>query len=67
MELQEIEVVIAPDGTVRVEVHGVNGPACLEVTKDLEAALGGQIITREMTSDALAVEAQADEHLRRRT
>ena len=67
MELQEIEVVIDPDGKVRVEVHGVNGPACLEVTKDLEAALGGQVIAREMTSDALAVETQAEVHLQQRT
>lgn len=37
MELEEIEVVIAPDGTVRIEVRGVNGPACLAATADLEA------------------------------
>lgn len=67
MELQEIEVVVDPDGTVRVEVRGVNGPACLEVTADLEAALGGQVVTREMTSDALAVETRVDDHLRRDT
>jgi hypothetical protein len=60
-------VVIAPDGTVRIEVRGVNGPACLAATADLEAALGGQVVSREMTSEALAVEAQVDEHVWRST
>lgn len=53
MELQEIDVFIDPDGQVRVEVRGVKGESCLSVTKDLEKALGGQIATREMTSEAV--------------
>ncbi len=60
MEVQTIEVVINPDGTVRIEVQGVNGPACLEVTKDLEAVLGGQVVARELTCEAVAVEAQVE-------
>jgi hypothetical protein len=53
MELQEIEVFIDKDGQVRVEVRGVKGMSCLEVTKALEAALGGQVQDRQLTAEAL--------------
>lgn len=52
MELQEIEVFIAPDGTVRLEVRGVKGEGCLGLTEALEKGLGGGIVQREMTSEA---------------
>lgn len=52
MELEEIEVVIDPDGTTRIEVRGVGGPRCLEVTADLEAALGGEVTARELSAEA---------------
>jgi hypothetical protein len=52
MELQEIEVLIEKDGQVRIEVRGVKGMSCLDLTKDLEEALGGQIEMREMTPEA---------------
>ena len=55
MELQEIEVSIAPDGTTRIEVRGVPGAGCLDLTADLEAALGGEVVEREMTAEAQAV------------
>ncbi len=52
MELQEIEVFIEKDGRVRIEVRGVKGMSCLDLTKDLEEALGGQVEAREMTPEA---------------
>jgi hypothetical protein len=52
MELQEVEVFIEKDGQVRIEVRGVKGMSCLEVTKALEAALGGQVQDRQMTAEA---------------
>lgn len=52
MELEEIEVFIDKDGQVRIEVRGVKGMACLDLTQDLEAALGGQVEEREMTPEA---------------
>lgn len=52
MEFQEIEVFIEKDGQVRIEVRGVKGTSCLDLTKALEAALGGQIEAREMTPEA---------------
>ncbi len=66
MELQEIEVFIAPDGTTRVEVRGVTGSACLDLTADLEAALGGEIVDRELTPEAqAALEQRTQDRLRR--
>ncbi|NLG99016.1 MAG: DUF2997 domain-containing protein [Chloroflexi bacterium] len=53
MDLQEIEVVIGKDGKVEIQVRGVKGLACLELTKELEEALGGQILSRIMTPEAL--------------
>jgi len=52
MELQEIEVFIEKDGQVRVEVRGVKGTSCLDLTAALEQALGGQVESRDMTPEA---------------
>jgi hypothetical protein len=52
MDLQEIDVFIDKDGKVRIEVRGVKGKACLDITQALEAALGGQVEKREMTPEA---------------
>jgi hypothetical protein len=53
MEIQEIDVYIDKDGQVRLEVRGVKGESCLDVTRDVEAALGGRVEAREMTAEAL--------------
>jgi hypothetical protein len=52
MELQEIEVIIGKNGQVQLQVRGVKGLTCLDLTKELEAVLGGQIEAREMTPEA---------------
>jgi hypothetical protein len=52
MELQEIEVVIGKDGEVQIQVRGVKGQKCLELTKELEEALGGEILARVMTPES---------------
>lgn len=52
MEVQEIDVFIEKNGQVRIEVQGVKGMSCLDVTKDLENALGGQVEERQMTHEA---------------
>ena len=52
MELQEIDVFIEKDGRVKIEIRGVKGMSCLDLTKDLEAVLGNQTIAREMTPEA---------------
>jgi hypothetical protein len=65
MEIQEVEVIIDKDGEVKIEVHGVKGTSCLDITADLEAALGGEIESREMKPDAYAtVQEQTRDHER---
>ncbi len=51
MELQEIDIFIEKDGQVKLEVRGVKGPGCLDLTRDLEKALGGEV-EREMRPEA---------------
>jgi hypothetical protein len=51
VEVQEIEVVIDGDGNVRVDVKGVKGKACADITRALEAALGDDV-QREYTWEA---------------
>lgn len=50
-DIQEIDVVITPEGKVEVKVRGVKGPACLSLTKELERYLGGQVEHREHTAE----------------
>jgi len=50
-DIQEIDVIIKPDGTVEVKVRGVQGPACLAVTKEMERYLGGRVSHREHTAE----------------
>ncbi|MFC5753708.1 DUF2997 domain-containing protein [Actinomadura rugatobispora] len=52
MAEQNIEVTIAPDGTVGMHVDGIAGMGCLEETEDLVRMLGGDVETREMTAEA---------------
>jgi hypothetical protein len=52
MELQEIDLFIDPDGQVRLELRGFKGQGCLGATRGLESALGGELISRQMTPEA---------------
>lgn len=67
MDLQEIDVFIEPDGSVRIEVRGVKGTACLDLTRELEAALGDHVESRDMTPEAYeqSTPDQVAERLRR--
>lgn len=47
---QEMEITIGENGEVRITVKGVNGPRCLELTKELEEELG-LVLAREKTSE----------------
>ena len=51
MDVQEIEVIIDADGNVRVDVKGVKGTQCTDITRALEAALGDDV-ERELTWEA---------------
>jgi hypothetical protein len=50
-DIQEIDVIIKPDGAVEVKVRGAQGPACLDLTKEMERYLGGQVSHREHTAE----------------
>jgi hypothetical protein len=52
MQIEEIEILITPDGKVELAVHGVKGLACLDITRDLETALGNAVLVREMTLES---------------
>ena len=60
-ELQEIDVIIAADGTVKLEIRGVKGGKCVDYTKDMEALLGGEIIDREFTDEYYQQTQQQDD------
>ncbi|MDW8281275.1 MAG: DUF2997 domain-containing protein [Myxococcales bacterium] len=48
---KQLEIEITPTGEVKVRVKCVPGQACLEESKFLEEALGGEIKQRELTSE----------------
>ena len=50
-ERKELEITIAPDGTVSVQVKCIKGASCVDETKFLEEALGGKVESRELTSE----------------
>jgi hypothetical protein len=52
MEIQEIDVLIEEDGRVSLTVRGARGQKCLQLTQELEEALGNQILSRQMTLEA---------------
>jgi hypothetical protein len=58
--LQEIEVLIRPDGQVQVRVRGVKGDGCRELTEELERYLGGRVLQRRHT-DEFQEQAQREE------
>jgi len=50
-ELQEIDVFLDASGNVKVEIRGVKGNKCIDITRDLEQYLGYQVIDREFTDE----------------
>lgn len=51
MEIQEIEITISPAGEVAIAVRGAPGKKCLDLTRSLEDLLGGQVTSRDWTSE----------------
>ena len=49
--MQEIEVLILPDGRVQVLIRGVKGNGCRELTQELERYLGGRVLHRQHTDE----------------
>ena len=63
MAKHEIEVTIGADGRVTLRPKGAQGPGCLELTRELEEALG-EVERRELTSEYYGQAAQADAWVR---
>ena len=51
MNKKELEITIAADGTVSVQVKCIKGASCVDETKFLEDALGGKVESQELTSE----------------
>lgn len=51
MRKQEIEISISPTGEVSFTVKGIKGASCIDETKFLEQAVGGEILVREPTQE----------------
>jgi hypothetical protein len=51
MRKQDIEITISPSGEVSFTIKGVKGASCINETKFLEQALGGEVLERENTAE----------------
>jgi hypothetical protein len=52
MSDERVEVTIHPDGRVELHVVGVEGMSCVEITEPLVKALGGEVLSQELTQEA---------------
>jgi hypothetical protein len=50
-----VEVLISPEGEVKITTHGLRGQTCLEETESLEKAVG-KVKSREKTREAYQTE-----------
>jgi hypothetical protein len=60
-EIQEVDVFVKPDGTVKIEVRGVKGEKCLALTEDLEKLLGEAVLERIHTDEFYQTEQEQDQ------
>ncbi len=65
MAEETIELFIHPDGRVEIQVCGVKGEKCLEVTKAVEEALGGKV-QRDFTSEMYETESEEEKTIDKR-
>lgn len=59
MDEETVNVIIHPDGRVELQVCGVKGEKCLEVTRAVEEALGNKV-KRELTSEMYETETETE-------
>lgn len=43
----QVTILITKDGKLSTDVEGVKGQACLDITKSLEEAMGGDVTSRK--------------------
>lgn len=51
MRKQDIEITISPTGQVSFTIKGVKGSSCMDETKFLEQALGGEVVDQQKTGE----------------
>jgi hypothetical protein len=51
MRKQDIEITISPSGEVSFTIKGVKGASCVDETKFLEQALGGEVLEQQKTGE----------------
>jgi hypothetical protein len=61
MEIQELEITIDKEGKVQVAVRGVKGEGCLEITKNIENAVG-TVEERGYTAEFYEQQASVSHH-----
>lgn len=66
LDLHEIEVFIDKNGEVVIQVRGVKGKQCLDLTAPLEELLGNQVKERELTYEAYEETGQSEEQLQQK-
>jgi len=49
--MKEVYVIIEPNGEITMQVTGVSGKTCLDITKELEADLKMSDIERKFTNE----------------
>jgi hypothetical protein len=59
--MQQIQIVIDKHGNVQLEVSGAPGRSCLDLTKNMEEKLGGQVVQREYSREFYAAKEVAEE------
>lgn len=50
-ELQEVEILIGPEGRVEARVSGVKGSRCVGITAEMLELLGNEVEVRDLTDE----------------
>jgi hypothetical protein len=59
---KHVEVVVAPDGTCTIDALNFTDASCTQVTRQLIAALGGQVVADRMKPEAAIRPQLANDH-----
>jgi hypothetical protein len=59
---ERLEYTIYPDGSVTQKVFGIKGPACLQLTQNIEAALG-EVIYSAPTAEMFETDELQEDYL----
>jgi hypothetical protein len=63
-EPEIVAITVHEDGTFELSVQGVKGPACEQLTADVEKLLGGEVLSRTHTAEYKEKAVAASQHLR---